>query len=241
VTSRLLAAPPGLLQIFREEYRLLRPRAPWPEWDVAFYRFTSLTNTIRLREGRIRARLSDLLQDAPVPVLCAIAHILLARLYRRPVQPAALASYRLHVNSHPVAEQAHALRRLRGRKRLAPPCGHAYDLEEIFQDLNRRFFQGRMSPPRLGWSRVRSRRSLGHYDAAHHAILVSRIFDDPRVPRFVLEYLLYHEMLHVRHPVTHRGSRRCVHSRAFQAEERLFPHFDQAKAFLRRLGAWPND
>jgi hypothetical protein len=32
-----------------------------------------------------------------------------------------------------------------------------------------------------------------------------------------------------------RGSRRCVHSTEFQAEEKLFPHLDQARAFLRLL------
>jgi len=32
-----------------------------------------------------------------------------------------------------------------------------------------------------------------------------------------------------------RGGRRCVHSSDFQAEERLFPRLDEAKAFLKRL------
>jgi predicted metal-dependent hydrolase len=50
-----------------------------------------------------------------------------------------------------------------------------------------------------------------------------------------VEYIVYHEMLHLKHPVKLRGSRRCVHSREFQAEEKLFPHLDQAKAFLRLL------
>jgi predicted metal-dependent hydrolase len=55
------------------------------------------------------------------------------------------------------------------------------------------------------------------------------------VPAYVLEYIVYHEMLHLKHPVKLRGSRRCVHSAEFQAEEKLFPLATEANAFLKRL------
>jgi len=42
-------------------------------------------------------------------------------------------------------------------------------------------------------------------------------------------------MLHLKHPVRLRGSRRCVHSAEFQAEEREYPQLDLAKKFLRIL------
>ena len=63
--------------------------------------------------------------------------------------------------------------------------------------------------------------------------MVSRIFDHPRVPRSAVEYIVYHEMLHLKHPVRLRGSRRCVHSAEFQAEEKLFPQLEEVKQFLR--------
>jgi len=69
----------------------------------------------------------------------------------------------------------------------------------------------------------------------HNTIVVSRIFDRPGVPRYAVEYLVYHEMLHLRHPVKLRGSRRCVHPKAFQEEEKLFPHLEQAKKYLKQL------
>ena len=80
-----------------------------------------------------------------------------------------------------------------------------------------------------------ARSSLGHYDPAHNAIVISRVFDHPRVPRYAVEYILFHEMLHLKHPVKLRGSRRCVHSREFLAEEKLFPELEQARRFLRIL------
>jgi predicted metal-dependent hydrolase len=50
-----------------------------------------------------------------------------------------------------------------------------------------------------------------------------------------MDYILYHEMLHLKHPVKLRGSRRCVHSAEFQAEEKLFPQWQEAQRFLARL------
>jgi len=65
--------------------------------------------------------------------------------------------------------------------------------------------------------------------------VISRIFDQFLVPRYAVEYIVYHEMLHLKHPVRLRGSRRCVHSAEFQAEEKLFPQFELAEAFLKRI------
>jgi len=81
--SNLVSA--NFVPIFQEEYRALRPRAPMPPISVRFRRFTSLNTTIRLREGQIKVNLSDLLEGAPESVIRAIAHILLAKLYKKPI------------------------------------------------------------------------------------------------------------------------------------------------------------
>lgn len=225
----------NLLDIFQETYRELRPRARIPELTVEFFAFANINNTIRLREGKVLVRLSDLLEGAPQPVLRALAHILLAKIYRRPIAREHASRYRRYVSSHDISAKAHLLRQIRGRKRIESAQGHAYNLELIFDDLNIRFFHGLLARPQMTWSRDHARNRLGHYDPAHNAIVVSRVFDHPRVPRYAVEYILYHEMLHLRHPVKLRGSRRCVHSAEFQAEERLFPHLDEAKHFLKQL------
>jgi len=224
-----------LIEIFEQEYRELRPRAPIPALEVRFRRFTSLNTTIRLREGRLLVRLSDLLESAPESVHHAIAHILLAKLYKKPIAPAQAARYRRHVSSQAVARQAEQIRQTRGRKTILSAQGHCYDLDEVFESLNTRFFHGLLGRPTLTWSAHHARRMLGHYDAAHNTIMVSRVFDRPETPRCAVEYLLYHEMLHLVHPVRVKSGRRCVHSKAFQAEERLFPELDAAKAYLKRL------
>jgi predicted metal-dependent hydrolase len=226
---------PTLLRIFEESHRELRPRTPVPDFGVEFFRFANVNNTIRVRRGRVLVRISDLLEGAPESVLQAIAHILLAKLYRKAIDPRHAMRYRRYASSRALAAKTHLIRQIRGRKRLESPQGHAYNLEEIFDDLNRRYFHGLLGRPELTWSVNHARNNLGHYDPAHNTIVVSRVFDRRSVPRHAVEYLVYHEMLHLKYPVKLRGSRRCVHPPEFQAEEKLFPQLEQAKKFLKTL------
>jgi hypothetical protein len=206
-----------------------------PPFYARFRRFTSLNTTIRLREGEIHASLSDLLEGAPDSVLHAIAHILLAKLYRKPIDRALNLRYRRFASSAAVTRQTEMIRHARGSKRYTGPEGRYFHLDEIFDTLNLRFFGGLLGRPDLTWSEHHAKRSLGHYDAAHNTIVVSRVFDRPSSPRYALEYLLYHEMLHLKHPVRTRGLRRCVHSAEFKAEEARFPQLAEALAFIKRL------
>lgn len=224
-----------LLEIFRETFSALLPGSALPELKVEFFAFANVNNTIRLRNGRLLVRLSDLLEGAPDAILRAIAHILLAKMYQKPIDRGQAARYRKYVGSHEIVRKAHLIRQMRGRKQLRSARGHVYDLDAIFERLNLRFFHGLMARPVMSWSQSKTRRILGHYDPAHNAIIISRIFDHPAVPRYVLEYIVYHEMLHLKFPVKLRGSRRCVHSKEFQAEERLFPQLGEANVFLSRL------
>jgi len=206
-----------------------------PPMTVRFRRFTSLNTTIRLREGQIKVSLSDLLEGAPESVIRAIAHILLAKLYKKPIDAAHNLRYKRFASSAAVTRQTEIIRHARGSKRYFGPEGRYYNLEEVFDTLNTQFFGGMLGRPELTWSENHAKRSLGHYDAAHNTIVVSRVFDRPSSPRYAIEYLLYHEMLHLKHPVRMRGTRRCVHSAEFKAEERRFPQLDEAMAFIKRL------
>ena len=206
-----------------------------PDLTVEFYPYAGVNHTIRMRGGRLLVRLSDLIEGAPESVLAALAHILLSKIYRTPIEAGRSARYRRYVGARDFAAKAQMIRQSRGRKHVRLPQGHVYDLEKLFEDLNTRYFHGLLGRPRLTWSHTRARRRLGHFDPAHNTIVVSRVFDDIRVPRYAVEYLVFHEMLHLKHPVKLRGSQRCVHSAEFVAEEKRFPQFEQAKRFLQAL------
>jgi hypothetical protein len=226
---------PDPISIFELEYRAIRPRAPMPTIHVRFRRFTSLNTTIRLRQGEIHASLSDLLEGAPESVLHAIAHILLAKLYRKPIDRVHNLRYKRFASSAAVTRQTELVRTARGTKRYFGPEGRYFNLDEVFDSLNTRVFGGLLGRPDLTWSEHHAKRSLGHYDAAHNTIVVSRVFDRPSSPRYAIEYLLYHEMLHLKHPVKTRNLRRCVHPPEFKADESRFPQLAEALAFIKRL------
>jgi len=222
---------PTFLVVFRE----LRPRTPLPDIDIRFYPYASLNSTVRLREGRILVRISDVLASAPEPFFEALAQILLRKLFRKAVPESYQARYRRYLGGKDISAKAQLVRQIRGRKRTTPPQGGHRDLEAAFEVLNRTYFHGLLARPVLSWGPAAARHNLGHYDPAHNTILISRIFDSAAVPEFVLAYVLYHEMLHLKYPVRMNGSRRCVHSREFQAEERQFPQWKEAEAWLKRL------
>jgi len=223
------------LEIYTRVFRELKPRTAVPELRIEFCRFANADNFIRLEQGKLRVRMSDLLEGAPAPVIEALAHILLGKLYRRPVPRMYTHRYRLYLNRRDMRRQAHLVRQIRGRKFISGPQGEHYNLEEIFERLNAKHFDGLLGRPLLGWSRGVSRRMLGHFDPSHNAIVISRVFDRVETPLLALEYVVFHEMLHLRYPVDHSGSRRCVHTREFKEAERQFPQFKEAKEMLKKL------
>lgn len=222
-------------EIYARVFRDLKPRTPVPALRVEFCRFANADSFIRLENGQLHVRISDLLEGAPAPVSEALAYILLGKLYRKPVARLYSHRYRLYLNRKDVRRQAQLVRQIRGRKFISGPAGDLHNLEEIFERLNERHFDGLLGRPLLGWSRRASRSLLGHFDPSHNAIIINRIFDRRETPLGALEYVMFHEMLHLRYPVDHKGSRRRVHTKDFREAEKKFPGLKEAKEMLKRL------
>jgi predicted metal-dependent hydrolase len=124
-----------------------------------------------------------------------------------------------------------------GRVRLAAagPRGRHFDLHSLFDRLNAAYFRGRLHRPHIGWSARGWRRQFGCYDPGPNQILLNRRMDHPRIPQFVVEYVLFHEMLHVKHPTRRSGCSLVSHSREFREEEKRFAEFERARRILDRL------
>lgn len=222
-------------EIYARVYAEIRPSGDPPHIEVRFCRFANANSRIRMQGNKIEVKISDLLQSAPAPILEALAWILLSKLFRRQIPPVYAHRYRLYLNRREVRRHLHLVRQQRGRKFLSGPEGQHYHLEPLFDSLNLQFFHGLMARPHLGWSRRASKTTLGHFDPSHNAIILSRILDRPEVPELCVRYVLYHEMLHLRFPVEHRGARRCVHTPEFQLAEKEFPDWKTARELLKKL------
>jgi predicted metal-dependent hydrolase len=226
----------SLESIFSWAHRELRPRTPIPEINVEFFPFAGLNHTARLNEGRLTVRVSDIFADAPSDVYQALALILLSKLYRKKIDTTHQNTYRAFILRTEIQERARAVRHERSRVTSTRGSrGRHVDLEELFDRLNQRHFAGTLDKPRLSWSARKSRFVLGRYDATHHTIFVSRLFDAPSIPGYVVEYVMFHEMLHVKHQSRVRDSRIIVHTHEFKMQERSFPHYQEAKLWLKGL------
>jgi hypothetical protein len=208
-----------------------------PAIRLEFCKFANANSFVRWDEDGLAFRITDVLEGAPAQILEALAYILLSKLLRRPTPKLYAERYRRYLNRKEMRRSLQLVKQARGRKYVSSPQGACYDLETIFEELNLRYFHGLVARPLLGWSRKPSRTMLGHYDPSHNAIVLSRHLDRQSVARLAVEYVLFHEMLHLRFPVEHRGARRCVHTREFKQAEKEFVGLKEAKELLKRVCA----
>jgi hypothetical protein len=127
---------------------------------------------------------------------------------------------------------------LRRRLRIEP-VGRHHDLSAIFHGLNRRYFAGRIAAaitygPSPRRRRPRKSIKMGSYSAESQVIRIHPALDQRRVPRFFVEWIVFHEMLHHLYRARPDSEgRRCVHPQEFLEHERRFHAFDRAQAWER--------
>jgi hypothetical protein len=231
-----MTAGESLLKLhFSDAFRQITRKSDLPEIHISFYPFAGLNHTIRLRRQQIYVRLSDIVRDAPASVHRALAFILVGKLFNKRVGAEYQNLYRQYAY-HPDVQRASDLaRQQRGRKLIGSSIGREHNLDRLFARLNRRYFNNELTPPTLTWSARKTRRILGHHDYVHDTIVISRSLDNDDVPEFLVEFVLYHEMLHMKHRPKLANGRRVYHTAAFRADERRFDYYDAAMAELEKL------
>ena len=123
---------------------------------------------------------------------------------------------------------------------LAAPAGpltrgRAHDLEESFARVNQDYFAGQMPRPNLTWNRTLTVRKFGHFQPSRDTVMLSATLDHPEVPAMVVDYVMYHELLHKKHGATLVNGRRVVHGPAFRADERRFADWQTAEKLLNEI------
>ena len=226
---------PGGERIFQRIYTRIGCEGRPPHFVVEYHPYADLTHTIRLREDTAHVRLSDVLRRAPRGVVEAAAAILLARLYRRRPPADLIETYREFSFARSTRRRLLLLRQARARRMEHSPAGSQHDLGPLFERLNRRYFENALARPRLGWSARAWRSQLGCFDPALSQIVINRQLDRSGVPEYVVAYVLYHEMLHQKHPMRFARCRRESHSAEFRREEKRFADYHRAMKFLKRF------
>lgn len=192
---------------------------------IADYRST-VVRVVR-RGGLCRVSVHSRLAAAPPGVFVAAVRCVWDRLDRRAPDPADVRTLDDFLRDH--------------RTAVPPPApagsadGRHVDLAAVCRSVNARFFDGQAPVVGVAWTPRRSFRRLADCHPEAGIIRVSRLLDSPRVPRYYIEYLIYHELLHLVVPPVTRGGRRCFHHPAFRRLERQFPQYRAAREFQERM------
>jgi hypothetical protein len=210
----------------------------------------------------IHLRIHRSFAGAPDPVLRAVAAFL-ASAKGSATARQALAAIREHFHHHRLppgspgglgrprdpqaARTAPGTSAAEARRLSLCPVGDVLDLREIAADLNQRYFEGRLKV-RISWGKAagenahpasncrRTRTAslqLGSYSYEDRLIRIHRVLDRPSVPRYVVESVVYHELLHADLPPVTRRGRRYFHTPEFRRRERHFRHFERADCWVR--------
>jgi len=171
---------------------------------------------------RLDVRLHRMFLNAGQDVFEEIGRFLVHRKGRTPL----IREYiRLHAHELPVKKPRHEQLRAEGRY---------FDLEEIFGELNRVYFQGRVTAA-ITWGNKRRgavrKKVLGSYSSQTRIIRISPDLDRRTTPRYVVEHVIHHEMLHACLGARIINGRKCYHFREFREQERLYKDYEKAMAW----------
>ena len=201
--------------------------------DPVMLTFTDNRSTMlsfRRNRGRINVRLHRMFRHADTSMLGHLASYLSGK---QKTAAAAIDAF--------IAEHREEIDRTRRRRVARLPEGRYFNLDEVLARVSERYFGGPQQVT-ICWGPAPRRRRRGrrygtfsralatyHYD--DRMIRVSPVLDAPNVPAFVIDWIVYHELLHHVLPVVRSGTKNIYHSAKFRALERAFEHYEKAKAW----------
>lgn len=218
-----LAALSAVLQFTREAGRKQQPV------NFMFFHLAAIYRS-RVESGVLQVVASEGFIGAPQAVLAALVRsaldgkkgpdlAIVLQYANSPSYAATLAAFQQPVGNHATAAR-----------------GQHFDLLEVFHRVNAQYFENRMEQPHLTWNRTITHRKLGHYQPATDTVMISITLDQPKTPLYLVDYIMYHELLHKKLGIKVVQGRHYAHTAIFRQEERKFKHYAQAQAFLKKLG-----
>jgi predicted metal-dependent hydrolase len=126
---------------------------------------------------------------------------------------------------------------------LYSPVGRYYDLRKILADVMKKY-TGQVDNIVIGWrtpSAGRSSVTWGSFrDLGNGGIIrINALLDRPDVPKYVVESVVFHELLHFISPAESNGRKRKIHTKDFKELLAEYPRLEEAeiwkKGYFKRL------
>ena len=138
--------------LYVEAFRWYDPNRAVPEMHVSFYPYVGINHTIRIREGKIFIRIGEICHEMPLASHKGLAYILTGKLLRKKIPNGARDVYSAYIKTTELRENAAIRKKTRGRKVVTTSKGAIYDLDELFDAINRDYFKSSIPKPVLTWS-----------------------------------------------------------------------------------------
>lgn len=211
--------------MLQEAFEELYPTRTLPDLRVQYSaKFKAYNATVHIaKRGRsilsLEFRLSRKFEDVDESIQKGIIQHLLNRVYKTNVQ---------------TLEQQLYTSFLEKVTRYAPKIPSDTYLISRFEKLNAEYFSGMLERPNLVFGQEATT-VLGHYNFNTDTITLSPVMQERED---LLDFVLYHEMLHKKHGVKKTASgRNHYHTPAFRRDEKLFkvPNVEkELERFIRR-------
>lgn len=203
--------------------------------SARFYPYAELKHTWRATGRAIEFRISDYVDGSPDEILESLARYLVHRASGTRCPRENADPYLRYARSPELWARNRDLYLSRAKSLSLDPIGRVRDLDAVFTYVNSFYFRDELQYPTLAWSNESPRTRLGFYFSPLNMLVANKVLDSERVPRYVLEFVMYHELLHHAMSGNAPVRRRVHHDRAFRDRERLFSHYEDAEQWLRKL------
>ncbi len=115
--------------------------------------------------------------------------------------------------------------------------GKYQDLLQVYHRVKSHYFEPGFEQPRLTWNKALTYHKFGHYLPGADTVMISISLDQPDTPDYVLDFVMYHELLHKLFGFRGSQSRRYSHFKAFRQKEKQYARYAEAQTYLSQLSS----
>jgi predicted metal-dependent hydrolase len=174
-------------------------------------RLGNFNANILLKKNMIKINLNLQWKDIDDEIKIGLIQHLLLKIFKKKLNTQNISLYNNFVKQIPL---------------LTPKTKSDPLLDSSFNRVNLNYFHGEMEKPNLQWGKHATRK-LAHYNFHDDSVTVSSIFID--VSEHILDYIMYHELLHKFHKFKHNNGRSLFHSKEFRQDESKYPNHQQVE------------
>ncbi|UCE91742.1 MAG: hypothetical protein JSV90_00900 [Methanobacteriota archaeon] len=218
-----------------ETFRTVGSKVSTGRVSASYHPYRELRHTWRHADGVLAFRISDYMRGSSQPVMESLAWYLLCRARGADCPKGMEERYLRHVRTREFWSNRRDQYLGRAKNLAFRAMGNERDLGAAFDHVNKHYFDGSVERPELAWASGSPRTRVGFFHVPLGVRAVNRALDSARVPRYVLEFVVYHELLHSLLDVEDGVSRRVRHTPEFRRREKVFERYDDARKWLTRI------